>query len=300
MKEFNFKKLDAFASANSAGNPAGYVRVDSFDDISDGEMQQIALELKGFVNEVGYLAPAPGGEFCLKYYSAECEVDFCGHATIAIMYDLFKNDSGLQGLDTLSIRTNRGVLTVENRIDEQDAVFILAPEPYDKAILPDMDVLAENLGVSKGDIDTTMPVSIINAGLSTLIVPLKDMQAVLNISPGLEKLKHFCIESGVDIIEVFTGDVINKSNDYRVRVFAPTFGYIEDPATGSGNSAFGYYLIKNGLWEKDFIIIEQNSLRDGYNIVKLRKQCGMDGKNRVLFGGGAIARINGKYLLHNN
>jgi predicted PhzF superfamily epimerase YddE/YHI9 len=57
-------------------------------------MQQIAAELKGFVNEVVYLFPEEKG-FFLKYYSAECEVDFCGHGTIGVMYDLIKSRRNL-------------------------------------------------------------------------------------------------------------------------------------------------------------------------------------------------------------
>ena len=51
-------------------------------------MLQIAKELKGFVKEVGYVFGTSEGSFDLKYFSSEREVDFCGHATIAIMYDL--------------------------------------------------------------------------------------------------------------------------------------------------------------------------------------------------------------------
>ncbi len=40
-----------------------------------------------------------------------------------------------------------------------------------------------------------------------------------------------------------------KQNIAHTRVFAPKFGYLEDPATGSGNSAFGYYMLKNALWD---------------------------------------------------
>jgi predicted PhzF superfamily epimerase YddE/YHI9 len=47
------KKIDAFATINSGGNPAGYVLLNSADDISVDEMQHMARELKGFVNEVG-------------------------------------------------------------------------------------------------------------------------------------------------------------------------------------------------------------------------------------------------------
>ena len=55
MRAYRFKKLDAFASGRSAGNPAGAVYLDSPDEITPGEMQQVARELKGFVSEVGYV-----------------------------------------------------------------------------------------------------------------------------------------------------------------------------------------------------------------------------------------------------
>ena len=99
-------------------------------------------------------------------------------------------------------------------------------------------------------------------------------------------------------IEVFTDDVANESNDFRTRVFAPVFGYIEDPATGSGNSAFGYYMIKQGLWKDDTMMIEQNGFKDRYNLVRLQRQTDINGNERVLFGGGANTRIEGKYMIY--
>jgi PhzF family phenazine biosynthesis protein len=92
--------------------------------------------------------------------------------------------------------------------------------------------------------------------------------------------------------------VADKNSNYRTRVFAPTFGYLEDPATGSGNSAFGYYLLKNNLWKGETVTIEQNGLKNNFNIVKLQKQIDEKGNTRVLFGGGAIIRIEGKYKLY--
>ncbi len=35
MKEFNFKKIDAFATAKSEGNPAGYFLLNNHSDISE-------------------------------------------------------------------------------------------------------------------------------------------------------------------------------------------------------------------------------------------------------------------------
>jgi len=298
MKEFKFKKIDAFATERSGGNPAGYIWLNSQSDISEKEMLQIAKELKGFVNEVGYVFRTSEDRFDLKYFSSEREVDFCGHATIAIMYDLIKNDTTLLQLDLLQIHTNRGELSVENRIEKEDAVFIMSPEPVEKERVPDVQNLADKLKIKTDEIENGYPISVINAGLSTLLVPIKSLQSILNISPDLEELKHFCFNSGIDIIEVFTDDVANESNNFRTRVFAPTFGYIEDPATGSGNSALGYYMIKHGLWKDDTITIEQNGFKDRYNIVKLQRQSDINGNDRVWFGGGAMTRIEGKYIIY--
>jgi PhzF family phenazine biosynthesis protein len=299
MKEYQFKKIDAFATKKSEGNPAGYIRLENLNDISEQEMLQIAKELKGFVNEVGYVSKTGESEFDLRYFSSEREVDFCGHATIAILYDLIKTDHQVANFPTLTINTKKGTLNVENRIKEADSVFIMSPEPVTKEITINIGELVNKLGIDKKCINTNFPISVINAGLSTLIVPIADLESILSIAPHLGTLKEYCFSLGVDIIEVFTANVREKSNDYRTRVFAPTFGYIEDPATGSGNSAFGYYLINNNLWTTETLTIEQNGLLDNFNIVKIQKQIDINNKKRVCFGGGAITRIEGKYKTYN-
>ena len=298
MKNFKFKKIDAFATLRSEGNPAGYIWLESKNSISEQEMQQIARELKGFVNEVGFIYKSGDNQFDLKYYSAEREVDFCGHATIAIMYDLIKNNEEFSHYNVLKIRTNKGELDVENRIKDEDAVYIMSPLPEEKTEIPSLHSIALKIKISAANFDRNWPIKIVNAGLNTLIVPIKTLKSILGISPDFDELKEFCHASDIDIIEVFTSNVSDKTNDFRTRVFAPTFGYMEDPATGSGNSAFGYYLISLKKWSKETIIIEQNGLMANYNIVKLRKKRDENNYERVLFGGGAITRICGEYTIY--
>lgn len=298
MKKFRFKKIDAFATKASSGNPAGYILLNSGLDVSNDEMQQIAKELKGFVNEVGFVFQTSIDSFALRFYSSEREVDFCGHATIAIMYDLVSNSKELQQFECLHIVTNRGKLVVENRIATEDSVFIMSPEPFEKQKIPNILEIADKLKIGVDEIDITKPVSIVNAGLSTLIVPIRTLDSTLKIIPDLEDLKEFCSTSEIDIIEIYTADVADKQNNYRTRVFAPTFGYLEDPATGSGNSAFGYYLLNNTMWNGTTISIEQNGLIDGFNVVKLQKKRDENGSQRVFFGGAGITRIDGEYILY--
>lgn len=297
MKRFTFKKIDAFATGKSAGNPAAAIYLSAKDDVSADEMQRIAAELEGFVNEVGYVRQLDETTFDLTYYCSEREVDFCGHATIAITYDLLKNDAGLMGKQTLNIDTNKGRLAVENRIAGEDAVFISAPNPIFSSRKVTTSHLAKALGISTGVITTACPTSIVNAGLETLIVPINTLQAVLTMAPQFEALKRFCLENEIDIITAFTDEVADRVNSYRTRVFAPTFGYLEDPATGSGNAALGYYLLENRRWDGKPISLEQNGDYASPNIVKLLAKRDEGDGVHVVFGGGAIVRIAGEYFL---
>ncbi len=297
MRKIVLKKIDAFASGRSAGNPAGAVYLDSPDEITPGEMQQVARELKGFVSEVGYVWRIDGTTFGLRYYSSEREVEFCGHATIAILYDLIKNDQDLITNELIHIVTNKGKLAVENRIKTDDAVFITAPAPVFSSKEIARVRITEAFRINGSELSNDYPVSIVNAGLETLIVPLLTLKNVLSLTPSFDELKDFCTRHGVDIITVFSDETADSGNRFRTRVFAPTFGYLEDPATGSGNAALGYYLVKNGKWDGMPITLEQNGSRDNPNIVRLIAKPDENGNTRVLFGGNAIVKIQGEYVL---
>ena len=295
-KRLAFKKIDAFATGRSAGNPAAAVYLES-QPLSSEEMQRVARELKGFVSEVGFLTRIDGGTFGLEYYSSERKVEFCGHATIAIMYDLLRNDLEPSKKPFVEIVTDRGKLLVENQIEAEDAVFISAPKPTfsSRAIAP--AELAAALGADPKTLDLDGRVPVVNAGLETLIVPMTSLEAVLEAVPGFEALKHLCVEHAVDIVLVFSDQVSDKASSFRTRVFAPLFGYLEDPATGSGNAALGNHLLRIGVWDGHPISLEQNGDAANPNRVKLVAGESESGELQVRFGGGAIVRIEGEYLL---
>ncbi|MDT8903238.1 PhzF family phenazine biosynthesis protein [Anaeroselena agilis] len=296
MKPFPFKKIDAFADGLASGNPAGCIYLGADTVIAAAEMQRIARELKGFVNEVGYLRPLEDS-FALQFYSSECEVEFCGHATIAIMYDLISDSEELRRKPELSLLVGADRLVVVNRVPQEDAVYITAPPPRRLPCPLAAGEIARALAASASDVDAVLPARLINAGLRTLILPLAALDACLALLPPQEELRLFCEQHGVDIILVFARETALASAHFRTRVFAPKYGYLEDPATGSGNAAFGHYLHDQGLWRPDGVIIEQGPSRDNPNIVRLRS-VGEGHDRRILFGGRAVLRISGQYCLH--
>lgn len=294
MKKLSFKKIDAFTKGSSQGNPAGYILMEPDELLNEEEMQKVAAELKGFVSEMGYVS-RKGTAFDLRFYSSECEVAFCGHATIAIMYDLICNTPELKDQPEVLINVTAGTLSVFNRVKEEDAVYIMAPAPTFLECKPRLNEIADALEIDSAAIDERLPIRVIDGGLRTLIIPIRTLDNCLDTRPDQEKLRRFCLENEIDIVHIFVNETHSSLSKYRTRVFAPKFGYLEDPATGSGNAAFGHYLIRENAWEDDFMI-EQGPCRSNPNYVKL-KRLEKDGAVHILFGGCGTPRIEGRYCL---
>ncbi|MDT8447505.1 MAG: PhzF family phenazine biosynthesis protein [bacterium] len=295
-RTFTFKKLDAFAAGASSGNPAGVVYLSPEETLCEAEMLQIAQELKGFVSEVGYVRLPKSGRLELRYFSSEREVEFCGHATIAICADILQTRPEWADLEQLTLQINSGELRAYNRMKDEGAVYISAPPPRPNPRVPEPGALAQALGIATAQLNPNAPLAILNGGLETIIVPLDGLETCLGLKPDLETLNIYCQSQGADILICYSNQTVDPASHYRTRVFAPTFGYLEDPATGSGNAALGYHLLNLGVWDGSPLLIEQSGEREAFNRVKLGTQ-GEGPERRILIGGGAICRIEGIYRL---
>ena len=291
MKKFIYKKVDAFTSGSSLGNPAAFIETGK-EPLSEDIMQKIAKEHQGFVSEVVYVTQSHA-DIKLIYYSSECEVAFCGHGTIAAMHEIIGSNPVLMEQEVVKVQTNKkGEISVYNKINTENAVYITAPE----AVWIPVDVtrleLSHALDIAESKLSAEFPVECIDAGLRTLIVPVKDLQTEITIMPDITVLKEFCLSKGIDIILIFSLETADKKHFAHTRVFAPKYGYLEDPATGSGNSAFANYARKNLHWTTEAISVEQGNSFMVYNEVKLRYENGT-----ILFGGQASKKIDGVYCI---
>jgi PhzF family phenazine biosynthesis protein len=292
MKTYKYIKSNAFTTGASLGNPAACLFLG--DATMTGEqMQTIASEHKGFVMEMVFCGHSDKADAKLTYYSSECEVDFCGHGTIATMYSLVKDTSELMSKPVVTVETNRkGIIEVYNAIKEEDAVYISAPAPIEHPTELTTGQLEDILELPDNSIRKDLPIRIIDAGLRTLIVPVKDLVTEISVYPDVNRLKTFCEGNDIDIILLFSKQTADASAFAHSRVFAPRFGYLEDPATGSGNSAFANYLFSEDLWDGHPVTIEQGGDNRIFNAVKLKYVNG-----KVLFGGKATVRIEGTYQI---
>ncbi|HQF39375.1 MAG TPA: PhzF family phenazine biosynthesis protein [Opitutaceae bacterium] len=301
MKRFRFWKLDAFTTGASAGNPAGLVLLRPDDSVSDAEMQRLATQVAatGFVTEVAFARPVGPGELALRYFSCEREVPFCGHATVASMYQLLSAVPEYRGLPRLALNTSKGRLEVENRIEAEGCVFIAAPEPA----FPELHVMASEAAAALGlpvvalnrheiSPDSVLPVC--ECGQKCLLVPVAELDALIACSPSYAVLRALADRTGIEVLVLHSKQTHLRDRQLRTRVFAPAFGYLEDPATGSGNAALAHWLRRSGAWTGEALAIEQGPDRVAPNLVTIRAAA--DGGLRI--GGCGVARVEGEYLLH--
>ena len=295
MKRYNYIKSNAFTAGASIGNPAACVFTGQ-ETLSPEQMQAVAREHKGFVMEVVFCSQSNVADCKLTYYSSECEVDFCGHGTIATMYSMIKDNAELRSKPVVKVETNRkGIIEVFNAIDTENVVYITAPEPIEHPMNLTVEAIIKALGLKHETIRQDLPIRIIDAGLRTLIVPITDLETEISVFPNEQELKIFCEGNDIDIILIFSKQTADTYAFAHTRVFAPKFGYLEDPATGSGNSAFANYLLSENLWDGHPVTIEQGGNDRIFNSVKLKYSDG-----QVLFGGKSTIRIEGDYYICNN
>ncbi|MBQ6593273.1 MAG: PhzF family phenazine biosynthesis protein [Solobacterium sp.] len=291
-KQYRYVKSDAFTSGDSAGNPAACLFLGK-ETLAPEQMQKIAAEHKGFVMEMVFLGDSASADCSMTYYSSECEVDFCGHGTIAAMYTLVKETPELLAKPVITAETHhKGMIEVINGIAEEDAVYISAPDPVEYPVKPSAEQIEDALGLDRGSVSADYPIRLIDAGLRTLLVPVGDLETEISVYPEDSSLKAFTLNNGIDIILIFSMETADEEAFSHTRVFAPKFGYLEDPATGSGNSAFADYLLSEGLWDGHPITVEQGGNNRVFNSVKLKY---LNGK--VWFGGKATKKIEGVYLV---
>ena len=292
MKRYRYIKSNAFTAGTSLGNPAACVFTGQ-ESLSPKQMQAVAREHKGFVMEVVFCSPSDVADCKLTYYSSECEVDFCGHGTIATMYSMIKDNAALRSKSIVKVETNRkGIVEVFNAIDTEDAVYITAPDPIEHPMNLTVEAIRMALGLKHETIRQDLPIRIIDAGLRILLVPVINLETEISVFPDEQELKIFCKGNDIDIIFIFSKQTADTDAFAHTRVFAPKFGYLEDPATGSGNSAFANYLLSENLWDGSPITIEQGGNDRIFNSVKLKYTNG-----QVLFGGKATVIIEGDYII---
>lgn len=258
--------VNAFAEDGFEGNPAAVCIVDRWP--SDADMQRIAKENN--LSETAFclclrddkLHP----EFHIRWFTPGCEVDLCGHATLATSYILFKYY--FKEAEALHFQSRSGELHVR----KTDDFIILMDFPMygvEKVTDPD-ETEAVNYALKP-----SFPKEIYR-GIDYVAV-FKTAEEVKSYNPDYEKIKN--IPGDYNLLITAPG---NGKYDFVSRCFFPKESIDEDPVTGSAHCTLGPFWARR--MNKISLNAYQASLRGG--VLHLKIQGG-----RVIVGGRAIETL---------
>lgn len=263
-------QVDAFAAKPLEGNPAAVVPLESWLDVE--LMQRIAAENN--VAETAFFVKKEPGNYDLRWFAPDREVDLCGHATLASAWVIF-NQLG-DALKEVRFQTRSGELKV-TRGDQGDVMSLpSAPsEPFDAPA-----GFAQALGDA---LNAPAPKELHiaakgGAGARALIAvwDSPDQIKALALQPNLEQVL-MQIQCGSLLATAAGG---GKPYDMVSRFFAPHYGVPEDPVTGSAHCALTPFWAKR--LGKSVLKARQASRRGGDLL------CTDDGARTVIQGGCAL------------
>ena len=250
--------VDAFTGELFAGNPAGVCILSAF--LADSMMQKIAAENRH--SETAFVVPRADGDFDLRWFTPKVEDDLCGHATLASAYVL-----ALRKHDLWPVRfhTRSGILTVAQDQDgfEMD-LPAMPPQPCETPV-----GLLPALGLKT---------ALVMKSRDYLVV-VDQAEQVRALAPDIAALAKLDAGSGTIVTAPGEGGV-----DYVCRIFLPSIGIDEDPATGSIHCILAPYWA--GRLGQQSFRAQQLSARGGY------AQCTIS-RDRVKITGRARLYLHG-------
>jgi trans-2,3-dihydro-3-hydroxyanthranilate isomerase len=239
MRDLTYYLIDVFTDTQFEGNQLAVFPDPK--DIPDELMQKIANEFN--LSETTFVFPSDDDDCdCkVKIYTPQNELPMAGHPTIGtaftlLQYELIKP----KNKDYLVFEEGVGLIKVEFELknNEPDLIFMNQPIPEFGKIFSEPSQIAELLSLKTENIRDEFPVQVISSGVPFLFVPLSNLDDLLD-----EVLKDFETKQ----IFIFTTETERNDSFVHCRMFAPSFGIVEDPATGSAHGPLGAYLVKYGL-----------------------------------------------------
>jgi len=252
--------VDVFTSELFAGNPAGVCILSVFP--ADSIMQKIAAENRH--SETAFVVAREDGDFDLRWFTPKVEDDLCGHATLASAYVLALRKHNVW---PVRFHTRSGMLTIAKDRNE-DSFEMDFPAMPPRPCEPPVGLLPA-LGLK---------VALVMKSRDYLVV-VDQAEQVRALSPNIAALARLDAGNGTMVSAPGEGDV-----DYVCRMFLPSAGIDEDPATGSIHCTLAPYWA--GRLGKDTFRAQQLSARGG-NV-----QCKIGG-DRVKISGRARLYLHG-------
>ena len=250
--------VDAFTDKLFSGNPAAVI----FSQIKDEQlMQKIAAENN--LSETAFIREE-NGIFHIRWFAPLCEIDLCGHATLASAYIFFKYIKPESSMFEVQSLKN-GIL----KVTKKNNLLVLDFPKDSLSQYNEFSLIEEIININ--------PIELYR-GRDDVLAIVETEDSVRNLDINFELLNKINARGLIVSAE-------GTKSDFVSRFFAPSAGVNEDPVTGSAHTTLiPYWSNKLG---KASMHAEQLSERGGILYCE-------DKNDRVLIGGNAIEYLKGE------
>ncbi len=297
-----FYQADVFTEDPFGGNPVAV-----FPDahgLADHQLQQIAREMN--LSETVFVLPPTdqAAVVRLRIFTPTQEIPFAGHPVLGTFYVLAQLGlvAATDGITRVMQECNIGLFPVELYAQDGELTRVVMTQPKPEFLGPvdeleDVYKIAGALGLAKYAItDMKWPIEVVSTGLPVLIVPVRTLTAVRSIQPNASAIMDLCSRFGANGIMVFTTMTVEPSSTVHARMFAPSIGILEDPATGSASGALGAYLVQKGVVDvapTTDIVVEQGYEIERPSQIFVRVESDDDIVKTVKVGGQCVMVVEG-------
>lgn len=238
-----FHVLDVFTDRPFEGNPLAVV-LDS-DGLDDAAMLAITREFN--LSETVFVMPPddPVNSAKIRIFTPGGELPFAGHPTVGTAALLAELRAGPQLAKGVVIALEEKIGLVKVEVSRRPggvprAVFGLPRLSENLNIDLDPILVATALGLDPLDLGFgAHGLSVWSAGVPFSMVPVKDLATIARIKlAGAETWTKAFGPAGREGVFVYTRETVHAEHHVHARMFWPSAGMPEDPATGGAVAAF--------------------------------------------------------------
>jgi trans-2,3-dihydro-3-hydroxyanthranilate isomerase len=281
VRAFRYVVADVFTDRPLAGNQLAV-----FTDargLEDAEMQSLAREMK-FSESVFVLPPEGEGHVLMRIFTPSAEVPFAGHPTLGTAFVL----AGPLQVQEIRLETLSGVVPVALERDGDRIVFGRMQQPIptwgpfggEAELLP-------GLGLERAE----LPVELYDNGMHHVYVAFRSAEEVAALTPDLSAFSDAPAVLGINC---FAGE----GTHWKTRMFSPSGGFMEDPATGSAAGPLAVHLARHGrIAFGGEIEIWQGAEVGRPSTLYARADGSAEQLERVEVGGSAVIVARGEFRL---
>ncbi|MBI5666849.1 MAG: PhzF family phenazine biosynthesis protein [Chloroflexi bacterium] len=298
MRKLHYHLVDVFTDQRFGGNPLAVFT--NGRGLTTETMQAIAKEFN--LSETTFVLPPedPANDWRVRIFTPASELPMAGHPTVGTSFVLAteKLVDVSEQQPTIRLEELVGVIPVTFTFDGGQPVMATMQQlpPRFGPVFEDRRAVADMLCLDVSALDDG-PVEVISCGTPFLLVPVKTLAAVQNIRLRIDIWERALANYESSKLFVFTRETIYPGSTVHSRMFAPSLGIREDPATGAASGPLGCYLVKYG-WVKanPAVIVSEQGIEIGRpSFIHIRiEQTG--GQINGVFVGGQCVYIGKGYI----